>query len=76
MTIAKTKSVDSAESQAAGSGLQTAVTVFGMTLFTMVVGAALYGTPEQSERAFRLLPWLRPHPETTSDEHDSRSGRR
>ncbi len=72
---ATTDSADPTEPQAAGSGLQTAVVVFGMTLFTMVVGTALYGTQEQSERAFRLLPWLRPRPEPTSDEHDARSQR-
>ena len=67
MPLAKTDSADSAEPQAAGAGLQTAAAVFGTTLITMVIGTALYGTPEQSERAFRLLPWLKAHPEPEPD---------
>ncbi|KPC73480.1 hypothetical protein ADL27_52160 [Streptomyces sp. NRRL F-6602] len=60
---ATTESADPTEPQATGSGLQTGAAVFGMALVAMVVGTALYGPPDQSERAFRLLPWLRPRPE-------------
>ncbi|MDX3527113.1 hypothetical protein P1P75_11830 [Streptomyces sp. ID05-39B] len=48
------------------TNLVVAVVVFGMAGTAAVVGTALYGQPENSERAFRLLHLLRrtPEPET------------
>ncbi|WP_267885791.1 MULTISPECIES: hypothetical protein [unclassified Streptomyces] len=34
-----------------------------MGVITMVVGTALYGTPEHSERMFRLLHWWKRDPQ-------------
>lgn len=49
-------------------GLQKMVVMFGMALFSTVVCTALYGPDKNSERAFRLLPWLRRKPEAEDDE--------
>lgn len=57
-------------------GLQKMVVLFGMAVFSAVVGTALYGTKEQSERAFRLLPWLRRKPEPEADERPAEQAER
>jgi hypothetical protein len=44
----------------AATNLAVAVVVFGMAGIAVVVGTALYGPEENSERAFRLLNWLKP----------------
>ncbi|MEW1565806.1 hypothetical protein AB0454_22805 [Streptomyces sp. NPDC093509] len=51
------------ESSPTHSGLQITLAVFGMSLIGTVVGAALFGNEEQSERAFRLLHWWKRDPE-------------
>lgn len=56
------------EPQPADPGLQKMVVMFGMALFSTVVCTALYGPDKNSERAFRLLPWLRRKPEPEPDE--------
>lgn len=48
-------------------GLQMVVTIWGLSLITMVVGTALYGPAENSERAFRLLHWWKRDPEPRPD---------
>jgi hypothetical protein len=40
-----------------------AVVVFGMAATTAVLGTALYGSEEKSERAFRVMNWVRKAPE-------------
>lgn len=59
---------DEPEPQPADLGLQKLVVSCGLALFSTVVLTALYGTKEQSERAFRLLPWMRRKPEPEPDE--------
>ncbi len=68
MPRARTNTTDSAEPQAAPSGLQWAVATFGMLVVGTVVSTALYGPPENSDRAFRLLHWWKRNSEPTSDE--------
>ncbi|WP_128380427.1 hypothetical protein [Streptomyces cavernae] len=63
MPQAETTQTEAAQPHATGSGLQTVVAIFGMSMFAMVVGTALYGPPENSERAFRLLHWWKRDPE-------------
>ncbi|WP_333745666.1 hypothetical protein [Streptomyces sp. IBSBF 2950] len=58
----KTTPTESAESHV-GGGLQTVVITFGMCLVSVVVGTALFGPAEKSERAFRLLHWWKRDPE-------------
>lgn len=54
---------DTAEPAAADPGLQKLVVVFALGTVATVVGTALYGPAEQSERAFRLLHWWKRDPE-------------
>ncbi|NUS25006.1 MAG: hypothetical protein HOV92_12390 [Streptomyces sp.] len=54
------------EPPSTGAGLQTTLAVFGMTLIGTVVGTALFGPAEKSERAFRLLHWWKRDPEPVS----------
>ncbi|MFJ8551250.1 hypothetical protein [Streptomyces sp. NPDC093676] len=46
-----------------GAGLQTTLALFGMAIVGTVIGTALFGSPEKSERAFRLLHWWKRDPE-------------
>lgn len=50
------------------ANLLVTVFAFGMVGTAAVVGTALYGPEENSERAFRLLNWLRRTPETEAPE--------
>ncbi|MFF4527037.1 hypothetical protein [Streptomyces bluensis] len=45
------------------TNLVVAVVVFGMAATAVVLGTALYGPEEKSERAFRLMNWLKKTPE-------------
>lgn len=45
------------------TNLVVAVVVFGMAASAVVVGTALYGPEEESERAFRLIDRLKKAPE-------------
>jgi hypothetical protein len=56
---------DDEQQSAEVTPLQWTLAGFTMALTTMVVTTALYGTKEQSERAFRLLPWLKRDPKPT-----------
>jgi hypothetical protein len=68
MPQAKPTATESAEPHATGAGLQAVMVTFGMCIVTMVVGTALYGPKENSERAFRLLHWWKRHPEPAPEE--------
>ncbi|MEU1592796.1 hypothetical protein ABZ468_08020 [Streptomyces sp. NPDC005708] len=59
MPQAKNTPPKPAEPPATGPGIQTIV-VFGMCIAATVVGVALFGPQEKSDRAFRLLnmAWL------------------
>ncbi|AWT46824.1 MULTISPECIES: hypothetical protein [Streptomyces] len=46
------------------TNLVVAGVVFGMGITAVVLREALYGTPETSERAFRLMNWLKREPGT------------
>lgn len=67
MPRARTNPPD-AEPQAAPSGLQWTVAIFGMLVVGTVVSTALYGPAEKSERAFRLLHWWKRAPESAPEE--------
>lgn len=60
-----TTPTEPAEPHPTGADLQKIMVFYGMALFTMVVGTALYGPPEKSERAFRLLHWWKRDSEPT-----------
>lgn len=74
----RTTPAEPTESHATGSGIQTAVAGWMMLMATMVVGTALYGTPEQSERAFRILHWWKrdPEPDPSAEQRGPRTKRR
>jgi hypothetical protein len=61
----------SADPQAKGADLQRIVVVYGMAIFTMVIGTALWAPAENSERAFRLLHWWKRAPEPASEDPTS-----
>ncbi len=63
MPQTETTQAEAAQPHSTGSGLQTVMVAFGMSIVAMVVGTALYGPPENSERAFRLLHWWKRDPE-------------
>ncbi|MFD8384253.1 hypothetical protein ACFV2X_38025 [Streptomyces sp. NPDC059679] len=67
MPQTETTQAEATQPHATGPGLQTVVAVFGMSIVAMVVGTALYGPPENSERAFRLLHWWKRDPEPDSE---------
>ncbi|MFF3991488.1 hypothetical protein ACFY0B_43965 [Streptomyces sp. NPDC001797] len=68
MPQSKATPTESAEPDATNAGLQTVLVVFGMSIVTMVVATALYGPPENSERAFRLLHWWKRDSEPAPEE--------
>lgn len=67
---------DDEQQSAEVTPLQWTLAGFAMALTTMVVTTALYGTKEQSERAFRLLPWLKRSPEPAAEEDTPPTRRR
>ncbi|MDF2712893.1 MAG: hypothetical protein K0R62_8545 [Nonomuraea muscovyensis] len=57
--------------------LAVAICGFGMLTATVVLGTALYAPEDKSERAFRLLNWVRktPQPEKPQPSPQARSRR-
>ncbi|WP_330294060.1 hypothetical protein [Streptomyces sp. NBC_00576] len=57
------------------TNLVVAVVVFGMATTAVVLATALYGREENSERAFRVMNWLRraPEPEKPQPSPQARS---
>ncbi|MEU0253128.1 hypothetical protein ABZ299_11580 [Streptomyces sp. NPDC006184] len=58
----------SADPHANGANLQRIVVAYGMAIFTMVIGTALWAPAENSERAFRLLHWWKRAPEPAPED--------
>ncbi|MFF4542255.1 hypothetical protein [Streptomyces aureus] len=63
----KATSTPAEDSAPTVTGLQITLAAFTMSLVATVVGTALYGPEEQSERAFRLLHWWKRDPQPAPD---------
>jgi hypothetical protein len=75
MPRAKTTQPDASETSAVDPGLQKLIAVFAMGIVGTVVGTALYGSDKHSERAFRLVEWLRRRPDLEAEPDGRRTPR-
>jgi hypothetical protein len=74
MSRAKTTQTDATQPHTTGTCIQTVVAVWAMGIATMVVGTALYGPPENSDRAFQLLHWWKRNPEPSPTTQRAKHG--